>query len=79
MITEELVDRYASVAGELERLTDATENEKVIWGLLDELLLDLHLIRHGYADEAYARHVERRLRQLSADAGTIEKIKLLRL
>jgi hypothetical protein len=46
---------------------------------VDELVLDLHLINHGYATESYERHVERRLKEVCADAATIDRLRHLRL
>ncbi len=74
-ITRELLGLYESVSGELERLTDQDRIDRGAWELLDELLLDLHLIRHGYADEGFARHVERRLGTLCEDDRVADRIR----
>lgn len=74
-----LLDHYEQSAGEPHHLPPDHGIASELWEALDELLLDLHLIRHGYADEGYARHVERELTKLCADASVIERVKALRL
>jgi len=78
-ITLELLDRYEQVKGELERAPSAHQVDRGAWELVDELMLDLHLIDHGYATESYQRHVERRLTEVCADAATIDRLRHLRL
>jgi hypothetical protein len=53
--------------------------DREAWELVDELVLDLHLINHGYATESYERHVERRLKEVCADEATIHRLRHLRL
>lgn len=77
-IDHALLDRYAQVGGELERLPAELRPDAVLWETVDELLLDLHLIRHGYASEGYEKHIEKRLKEVCADAGVIERIKAMR-
>lgn len=77
-ITMELLDLYEEVKGELERSPRAHLVDKEAWERVDELVLDLHLIHHGYATESYARHVERRLREECADAEVVERLRQLR-
>lgn len=78
-ITLELLERYEQVKGELERSPSAHLVDREAWELVDELVLDLHLINHGYATESYERHVERRLKEVCADADTIDRLRHLRL
>ena len=78
-ITMELLDRYEEVKGDLERSPMAHSVDREAWELVDELVLDLHLINHGYATESYERHVERRLKEVCTDAGTIERLRHLHL
>lgn len=79
MITHELLDLYESVKGEYDKLNLAKRPDEVLWELVDELVLDLHLINHGYATESYERHVERRLKEVCADEATIDRLRHLRL
>jgi hypothetical protein len=74
-----LLDQYERTAGEPKLLPQDHGIAAELWEALDELLLDLHLIRHGYADAGYARHVERELDRLCADASVIERIRALRI
>ena len=78
-ITLELLDRYEQVKGELERSSSAHLVDPAAWELVDELVLDLHLINHGYATESYERHVDRRLKEVCADEATIHRLRHLRL
>jgi hypothetical protein len=78
-ITLELLERYEQVKGELERSPSSPLVDREAWELVDELVLDLHLINHGYATESYERHVERRLKDVCADADTIDRLRHLRL
>jgi hypothetical protein len=78
-IDHALLDHYERVAGDLERLPGGHGIDPQLWEALDELLLDLHLIKHGYADEGYARHVERELAKLCSDGSVIERLRSLRL
>lgn len=78
MIDHALLDRYVQVAGELERLPADLRPDPAVWELMDELLLDLHLIRHGYASDGYEKHIEKRLREACSDESVIERIKAIR-
>ena len=51
LITHLLLDQYESVSGELEKLQTEDRPDAAVWDLVDELMLDLHLINHGYAKE----------------------------
>ena len=47
LITHQLLDQYESVSGELEKLPLNDRPDGALWDLLDELMLDLHLINHA--------------------------------
>ncbi|MEO8588116.1 MAG: hypothetical protein ABI432_02010 [Flavobacteriales bacterium] len=79
MIGHALLDRYEQVAGELERLPAAQRPDAALWELVDELLLDLHLIRHGYTSDGYEKHVARRLEHDCADESVVERMHAIRL
>jgi len=79
MIDHALLDRYEQVAGEMERLPKEDHPDPFAWELIDELLLDLHLIRHGYATDGYDKHVQRRLLQVCADESVVERMHGMRL
>lgn len=78
-IDHSLLDLYERCAGDPARLPAGTHPDAERWERVDELLLDLHLIRHGYADEGYARHVERTLKEACADATVVARMHALRL
>lgn len=79
MIDHAFIDTYASVAGDPDRLPKGYEADMGLWELLDGLLLDLHLIRHGYATAGYEKHIAAELKRLCADASVIDRIKDLRM
>jgi len=79
MIDHSLLDHYERTAGDLRQMPHGHGFAAELWETLDELMLDLHLIRHGYADEGYARHVERELAKVCEDASVIERVKALRI
>lgn len=76
-ITHELLDLYLQVAGDPDMVPKGTAFDGEAWELLAELMLDLHLIRHGYADEGYAKHVDRLVRALHTEEGVTERIRAL--
>lgn len=80
-ITHELLDVYLSVRGEYERLPAAqrTAVPEADWERVDELLLDLHLIEHGYATDGYEKHIQRKLTEACADDSVVERMRTLRL
>jgi hypothetical protein len=80
MITHRLLDVYEAAAGDPERVPPQ-ERDQVgpDWTRLDELLLDLHMVRHGYTTDGYARHLERATAEACADASVVERLKALRL
>lgn len=73
------LDHYERTAGDPKELPKGHGIPPELWEVIDELLLDLHLIRHGYADEGYARHVERELSKLCADGSVMERLRNIRL
>jgi hypothetical protein len=77
-IDHAFIDTYVSVAGDPDRLTTRNAVDMALWEVLDGLLLDLHLIRHGYATDGYAKHIENELRRVCADADVVRRIKELR-
>ena len=79
MIDHALLDVYEAAAGDPERVTAAQRPlTGPDWTKLDELLLDLHMMRHGYTTEGYERHVERTLIEACADASVVRRVKDLR-
>ena len=80
MIDHTLLDAYVTTAGDPERLTAA--QRPLLgpdWTKLDELLLDLHMMRHGNTTESYDRHLERALVEACADVSVVQRVKDLRL
>ncbi len=78
-IDHELLDRYEAVKGDLERSPDRNAIDPRLWETVDEILLDLHMINHGYTTDGYARFVERRMQEVCADASVVERMKAIRL
>lgn len=78
-ITHELLDKYMQVKGELERSPDRKEIDPDLWEIVDQLLLDLHMIRHGYTTEGYERFVDRRLQEVCADHSVVDRMREIRL
>lgn len=78
-IDHAFIDLYEGVAGELERLPKVARPPAAVWEAADELLLDLHMMRHGYTTDSYDRHVERRLKELCAGEDVVERMKALRI
>ena len=75
MIDHALLDAYDGVQGEYEKLPAGHGIDAAHWELVDELLLDLHLIRHGYASDGYEKHIERRLNAVCADGQVVDRLK----
>ncbi|HRH71414.1 MAG TPA: hypothetical protein PLB89_18080 [Flavobacteriales bacterium] len=76
MIDHAFLDRYEAAAGELERLpVEERAGLASRWTIVDELLQDLHMIKHGYTTEGYERHVERQLKALCADESVVARLK----
>lgn len=79
MITHDLLDAYVSVKGEYEKLPWGMRLDEATWETVDGLLLDLHLIRHGYATDGYEKHIEKRLKEECADASVVERMRTIGL
>lgn len=79
MITHDLLDAYESVMGEYEKLPWGKKPDEKLWEAVDGLLLDLHLIKHGYATDGYEKHIEKELKRLCADEGVVERLRGLEL
>ncbi|MCB9184405.1 MAG: hypothetical protein H6591_10860 [Flavobacteriales bacterium] len=79
MITHDLLDVYESVKGDYEKLSWGQRPSEELWEAIDGLLLDLHLIAHGYATDGYARHIDKELKRQCAEASVEERIRALRL
>ena len=78
-ITDDLLDHFERVSGEMERLPSGHGMDPEVWELVEALLLDLHLIRHGYADDRHTRHVEKRLQELCSDQAVAERMRGMRI
>ena len=78
LITHQLLDQYESVSGELEKLPPEDRPDGALWDLLDELMLDLHLINHGYAKDGYVKHLDRRLLEVCSDKGVADRMRAIR-
>lgn len=79
MITHDLLDAYESVKGEYEKLPWGMKPDAQWWEAVDGLLLDLHLIKHGYATDGYEKHIEKELKRLCADERVVERLRALDL
>jgi hypothetical protein len=79
MIDHAMLDAYEAVNGEFERLPAGHAFGESDWEALDGLMLDLHLLRHGYATEGYERHIDRELQRLCSGPEVAERIKRMRL
>ncbi len=80
MIHHAFLDIYEEAAGELERLpAEQRAGLASTWTTVDELLQDLHMIKHGYTTDGYERHVERQLKALCADESVVVRMKWMRL
>ena len=80
MIDHAFLDRYEVVGGEPEWLPLEQRTALAsLWTTVDELLQDLHMIKHGYTTDGYERHVERQLRALCADESVVARLKGLGL
>lgn len=77
MITHDLLDAYESVKGDYEKLPWGKRPSEKLWEAVDGFLLELHLVQHGYADDGYARHIERELKKQCADASVIDRLKAM--
>ena len=78
MIDHALIDLYEEYKGELERVPqNKAAGLKETWALLDELLMDLHMVRHGYAHAGYAKHLDRRIAEHCVDESVQERLRAL--
>lgn len=77
MITHDLLDAYESVKGEYEKLSWGKKPDEQLWESVDALLLDLHLIKHGYASDGYEMHIEKELKRLCADESVVARVRTL--
>lgn len=78
LIDHALLDTYERCQGDPRLVPDASAVLLALWERVDELLLDLHLIRHGYANDGYARKVDRELENECADASVAARMRTLR-
>lgn len=74
MITHDLLDAYESVKGEYEKLPWGKKPDEKLWETVDTLLLDLHLIKHGYATEGYTAHINRKLKEVCLDSSVSDRL-----
>ena len=79
MITHDLLDTYESVKGEYEKLPTTNKPDAALWEAIDGFLLDLHMIKHGYATDGYAKHIEKELKRICADENVVERLRTLEL
>ncbi len=77
-IDHQLLDRYESVKGELEKLPPGSVDHQ-LWEIVDQLLLDLHMIRYGYASEGYEKYLDRRLAEVCVDGSVADRMRAIRL
>lgn len=79
MITHDLLDAYESVKGEYEKLPWGKKPDEKLWEAVDALLLDLHLIKHGYTTDGYEKHIEKELTRMCADESVVDRVRGLQL
>jgi hypothetical protein len=77
-IDHTFLDVYESVKGEFEKL-GAHVADPELWEIVDQLLLDLHMIRFGYTTEGYEKYVDRRLQEVCTDSSVADRLKAMRL
>ncbi|TXI75517.1 MAG: hypothetical protein E6Q44_17205 [Flavobacteriales bacterium] len=77
MITHALLDTYESVQGEYERLPLSERPDELLWSMVDGLVLDLHMTKHGYASAGYVKHLDRELKRLCADESVVKRLREL--
>lgn len=79
MIDHALLDAYEVADGDPSRLPPAQQHlSGPWWTRVDELLLDLHMLRHGYVNEGYARHLDRMIAEACADNAVAERLRAMR-
>ena len=79
MIDHLFLDTYESVQGEYEKLPWGNRVDETLWETVDGLLLDLHLIKHGYASDGYEKHIEKKLKEVCKDESVVERVRAMRL
>ena len=79
MISHDLLDAYESVKGDYEKLPWGKKPDEKLWESVDALLLDLHLIKHGYATDGYEQHIEKELRRVCTDESVVQRVRSLQL
>lgn len=79
MITHDLLDAYESVKGEYEKLPWGKRPDEKLWEEVDGLVLDLHLIKHGYATDGYEKHIGKKLKEACMDESVAERIRRMEL
>lgn len=79
MIDHTLLDAYEAAHGDPEQLPAGLRHlNGAWWTRVDELLLDLHMRRHGYVSDSYARHLDRAIEEACADASVAERLRAMR-
>ncbi|MCU0318747.1 MAG: hypothetical protein MUE88_01525 [Flavobacteriales bacterium] len=79
MIDHTLLDAYEAAGGDPARLSaDQRHLAGERWTRVDELLLDLHMLRYGYVNEGYERHLDRMIAEDCADASVAERLRAMR-
>jgi hypothetical protein len=79
MIDHALLDAYLEADGDPARLPPAQRHlAGPWWTRVDELLLDLHMMRYGYVTEGYTRHVEREIDGSCKDTSVAERLRAMR-
>jgi hypothetical protein len=79
MIDHALLDAYVAADGDPEALPAGQQHlAGPWWTRVDELLLDLHMTRHGYVTEGYARHLDRSIDASCADTSVAERLRAMR-
>jgi hypothetical protein len=79
MIDHTLLDAYTAADGDPTRLpADLQHLAGERWTRVDELLLDLHMLRHGYVSEGYERHLDRMIAEDCADASVADRLRAMR-
>lgn len=78
-IDHAFLDRYEAAGGEPTREPLLGPDDAARWEAVDALLLELHMVQHGYARDGYDRHLEREMERLCADATVVARLRTLRL
>lgn len=78
-IDHALLDRYEAAGGDPARDRYREPADAGRWEAVDAMMLELHMVRHGYARDGYDRHLERELERLCADATVVDRLKAMSL